>query len=198
MGIALASVWEQRVRKLASRLDLTLAPLAAETVTALTLGTVDLAVLPDHVATALAATVDLARFVHRPLFAERFVSVVRAGHRWAGRRPSARAFAGLDHVLVSPLGSGPGAVDELLALEGLERRIAYRVPSFAMALPIVAATDCVATVPERLVRHAFLPLAELRAPFVVPGYVLSSFWHPTRTHDPMHRWLRELLVTSLG
>jgi DNA-binding transcriptional LysR family regulator len=198
VGIALASAWERSVRPLAPRLDLTLAPLAAETVTALTLGTVDLAVLPDNVAAALAGTVDSARFVRRPLFEERFVSVVRTAHRWAGRRPSMRAFAGLEHVLVSPQGSGPGVVDELLALEGLERRIAYRVPSFAMALPIVAATDCVATVPERLVRHHVFPLAELRAPFTVPRYVLSSFWHPTRTHDPMHRWLRQLLVASLA
>ena len=198
VGIALANAWERCVRPLAPRLDLTLAPLAAETVTALTMGTVDLAVLPDTVATALAATVDAARFVRRPLFEERFVSVVRTAHRWAARRPSARAFAGLDHVLVSPQGSGPGVIDELLALEGLERRIAYRVHSFAMALPIVAATDCVATVPERLVRHSFLPLAQLRAPFAVPSYVLSSFWHPMRTQDTLHRWVRELLLASLA
>ncbi len=198
VGIALAHAWEQRVRPLAPGLDLTVAPLEVETVTALTLGTVDLAILPDHVAKTLAGTVDAARFVRRPLFEETFVSVVRAGHRWAGRRPTARAFARLDHVLVSPQGSGPGAVDELLAVHGLERRVAYRVPSFGMALPIVAATDCVTTVPARLVEHSFLPLAALRTPLVMPGLVLSAFWHPTRTQDPLHRWVRELVREAMN
>ncbi|MNT59863.1 HTH-type transcriptional regulator SyrM 1 [compost metagenome] len=61
---------------------------------------------------------------------------------------------------------------------------------------MLASTDLVAMVPERLVRDA-PALRLLEPPVEVPGYEMSMLWHERVHRDPAHRWLREQVVASL-
>jgi DNA-binding transcriptional LysR family regulator len=94
------------------------------------------------------------RFIQQKLFETDFVVTMRKRHPFA-RKPSLRRYCELRHVLVSQSGNSYGNVDEALAQHGLSRRVALTVPSFMMALVVLAETDLLGTLPRPLVsRHA--------------------------------------------
>jgi len=71
--------------------------------------------------------------------------------------------------------------------KGLERRIALIVPHFLSAPFIVARTDMLLSLPERIAQK-FLdlaPLSILSAPIDLPAYDLVMVWHPLRENDPV-------------
>src|SRR5262249_29148518 len=159
-------------------------------------GALDLVVIPDVGVPNLPKSLDMEQFVSRPLFDEDFVCIARPGHPAARKRLTPKEFAGLEHVLASPSGQVRGVVDPRLKERGLERRIAYRVQSFLVALQIPAFTDSVAVLPKRLVDASGQKWATLAPPFKIPGFTVMSAWHPLRTNDALHRWTRERLAQA--
>ncbi|TDF64200.1 LysR family transcriptional regulator [Cupriavidus sp. L7L] len=134
----------------------------------------------------------------RALFTERYVLAGRAGHPRLKRRPTLAQFCALEHVMVSPDGGGfSGVTDEALALAGMQRRVVLSVPHFLFVAAVLASTDLVAMVPQRLVRDA-PALRVVEPPVEVPGYEMSMLWHERVHRDPAHRWLREQIVASLS
>ena len=101
-------------------------------------------------------------------------------------------------MLVSPLGSGGGAVDLALETLGLERRVAVRTATFIAAPLIVSQSDCVATLPERLavLMAKGRGVVLLPPPVPVPGFALSMMFHERSRNDPAHVWLRDLFVET--
>ncbi len=65
-----------------------------------------------------------------PLFTERFVLIARQGHPALHGTLTPKAFAGLQHLLVSQKGDPTGIVDDVLREAGLSRRVAVTVPHF--------------------------------------------------------------------
>jgi DNA-binding transcriptional LysR family regulator len=61
---------------------------------------------------------------------------------------------------------------------------------------VLASTDMVAMLPERLARGA-PGLRVVDAPLEVPGYEMAMLWHERWHRDPAHRWLRERIAESL-
>jgi DNA-binding transcriptional LysR family regulator len=133
----------------------------------------------------------------RVLFDERYVLAGRAGHPRLRRRPTLAQFCALEHVVVSPGGGGfLGPTDEALARQGLTRRVVLSVPHFLFMMSVLAGTDVVAMLPERLARGA-PGLRVVEAPLEVPGYEMAMLWHERRHRDPGHRWLREWIAARL-
>ena len=67
-----------------------------------------------------------------------------------------------------------------------------------MALPVVAASDCVATLPELLVKHAAGAWVVRPPPVDLPLLTLIAAWHPSRTTDVIHKWMREKLIAAIA
>lgn len=133
----------------------------------------------------------------RTLFTERYVLVGRAGHPRLKRRPTASQFAELDHVIVSPDGGGfYGATDAALSAVGLKRHVVLSVPHFLFVMSVVASTDLVGMLPERLVQQTSA-LRVVDAPVEVPGFEMAMLWHDRVHRDPAHQWLREYLAASV-
>ncbi|SAK56591.1 LysR family transcriptional regulator [Caballeronia arationis] len=133
----------------------------------------------------------------RPLFTERYVLAGRAGHPRLKRRPTRSQFCALDHVIVSPDGGGfRGVTDEVLSEAGLTRRVVLSVPHFLFVMSVVANTDLVAMLPERLVRDS-PGLRIVEPPVDVPGYEMAMLWHERSHRDPAHSWLREHIAASV-
>lgn len=157
-------------------------------------GLLDLAIAPDlSVLPPIAGAVDYGELVAKPLYTRRFV-VAGAARRWPGPL-SLEAFLAARHVIVSFEGGGRGFVDELLAARGLSRRVALSVTSFTSAIQLVASTDLLATVPREI-----LPDGEVVAhppPIPVPPLPMLALWHPHRTTDPRHRFLREAVMRAV-
>lgn len=102
------------------------------------------------------------------------------------------------HMLISRTGTRVGLIDEWLAERGLARRIALIVPHFLSAPFIVAKTDMILSLPERIA-HGFVGLAPLSIvpiPIELPAYDLVMIWHPLHDPDPAHRWLRDQIVET--
>jgi DNA-binding transcriptional LysR family regulator len=134
------------------------------------------------------------------LFDERFVCLLREGHPRVGSRLSLKAYLELSHVLVAPMGYRGSVVDDLLVERGAEpRRVALTVPHFLVAPFIVAASDLVLTVPERVARRyaSALPLRRLAPPLEVPGFTISQLWHERMHHDAGHAFLRAAIAAEL-
>lgn len=129
---------------------------------------------------------------------EDFVVLMRPDHPAAGALDLA-TYAALPHLLVAPRGTPGGIVDTALAAHGLERRVAVRTRHFQTAPEIVAETDLVVTLPRRFaeVVAARLGLLTCEPPLSIPGFDLKVAWHERWQHDPGHRWVRELVATSL-
>ncbi|KPB70523.1 Regulatory protein [Pseudomonas syringae pv. maculicola] len=133
----------------------------------------------------------------RSLLHERYVLAGRRGHPALATKLSLKAFCDLEHAVMSPNGGGfVGSTDQALAAKGLERRVVLSVSNFNSLISALAHSDLVAVVPERLVRDE--PTLHVQAPpLVIPGFEMLMLW-PERLHrDPAHRWLRELIASTL-
>lgn len=130
------------------------------------------------------------------LYEERFVCLLRREHP-LGRKPlTFDRFCTLGHVLVTPQStSRTSFLDELLAQRGRSRRVAVAVSHFLVAPMVVAQSDLVLTVAERLGRRAAreLGLRVAPVPLDIFPFDIVMQWHPRHTHDPGHSFLREAM-----
>jgi DNA-binding transcriptional LysR family regulator len=132
------------------------------------------------------------------LWEEKNVCIAGKRHPLIRGRLTLREYAEAGHVAVFYKPQGPGVIDTLLAQKGRARRAVVTVPHFTSVPFIVAASDLIATVPERLAR-TFAPqlgLQVLAAPLAIPPFRLTALWHERLTADPAHRWLRGLLAEA--
>lgn len=134
----------------------------------------------------------------RRLITDRFVCVVRRDNPGVRKRLTLQRFLDLDHIQVAPRGRPGGYVDDVLHERGHARRVARAVPYFLTALQLVAHTDYVLTVSERVAAR-FAPALGLRImepPLELRPYALSLVWHPRCDGDASHRFLRDLFVAA--
>ena len=134
------------------------------------------------------------------LWEERNVCIARAKHPKIHGRLSLRRYTEAEHIAVFYKKQGLGVIDTLLAQKGHVRQTAIAVPHF-MSIPfLVAQTDFIATVPERLA-HKFsrqLKLQVLSIPIEMPPLRLTLLWHERFQADPAHQWLREQIINLSG
>jgi DNA-binding transcriptional LysR family regulator len=67
------------------------------------------------------------------------------------------------------------------------------VPSYLQALFLLRESDCLALVPERLVREA-RDLKARTLPFETHGIGLFLAFHPRSSGNPWHRWVTQNLL----
>ncbi len=134
----------------------------------------------------------------RQLLTDRFVCVVRKGHPVVGKRLTLEKFAGLAHLQVAPRGKPGGYVDDVLRERGFTRTVSRAVPYFLSAIQLVADTDYILTIPERIATRfaSAWSLEILEAPVNLRPYALSLVWHPRMDGDAGHRFLREVFVRA--
>ena len=71
-------------------------------------------------------------------------------------------------------------------------------PHFASLPFLVAGTNLIATVPERLAQQFArqLRLQVLPAPLALPPFRLTLLWHQRHHSDPAHQWLRQTFLQT--
>ncbi len=140
---------------------------------------------------------------HR-LYSETGAMAVRKDHPTIKGRISKSLFNAADHIdVLVTMGRG-GVVhsvfEGLLKREKLNRKVRMAVPSFAAAAVLVAATDCIACLPERVVvalkKH--LPIRLMPLPFSCPSFEAHLFWHPRTESDGASRRFRDVAITALS
>jgi DNA-binding transcriptional LysR family regulator len=130
----------------------------------------------------------------QPLWAERYVSVVRRGHPRISSDPTLRAFAAEKHVLVSIAGSGHAHQIMERELEAAIPRenVICRIPMFIGAAVLAKHSDAVATLPLSIatVLAEDLDLQVIRPPIRLPKIDIFQYWHDRFHRDPGNQWTR--------
>lgn len=167
--------------------------------------TVSCEVLDEHVFDNLdAGTLDLAiygrvapeRYCSEHLFSDRFVCIVAAEHPLAEQTSvSLSTYLRWPHLTID---IGQPWIDRALEALGVTRRVAVSVPYFALAPSILAGTDLLLTVPERVARKNADPAQTriLAAPRELIALQFYAVWHPRFDQDPSHSWLRGVVRSA--
>ena len=132
-------------------------------------------------------------FRHQDLCTEELVCIARAGHPEIQGQIDLDAYRHAEHVGVAVRAAQVSRIDAACAAHGFQRQIKVIVPNFLPMPFIIAATDCVATMPRRLLRLAppHLGLQVMALPFDLPTAIIRQFWAERNHHDPVCCWLRE-------
>lgn len=138
-----------------------------------------------------------ARFAARLLREEDFVILARAGHPFA-LAPTLPHYCAASHLVVSMTGDPHGFVDDALAAHGLSRRVALTVPSFFMALAVVAETGMIAAVPRGFAAayasRSGVTFSE--APLPLPRFRIQAVASKAALQDAGIAWLRDALLAA--
>lgn len=133
------------------------------------------------------------QYRHQDLCTEEFVCIVRSGHPSIQGQLSLEQYQQARHVGLAVRAAQLSKIDQACQPHGFQRQINVVVPNF-LAIPfIIAATDCIATMPRRLLRLApsHLGLQVLAPPLALPTPTIRQYW-PERNHqDTVCRWVRE-------
>jgi DNA-binding transcriptional LysR family regulator len=124
------------------------------------------------------------------LVSERHPAVRQAVTRaWDAER-----YLACEHVAPAPLHPGAaGIIDDVLAAQGLERRVMVHASHFSL-IPLMVARSLLVLTTGRLFCSRYLgtlPLAVLRCPIEFPPLHYYQLWHDLNHHAPMHRWFRD-------
>ncbi len=135
-----------------------------------------------------------ASLTRQVLTDERLCVVGRANHP-ALRRPELARLAKLPQLNISPRGGTRGSFERSTPLASLERNIVLYVPHYAAVPWVVAQSDLLAVLPERVARllATRFPLRLLELD-VGRRLRLQQLWHPRSHLLPANRWLRAQLL----
>ena len=134
-------------------------------------------------------------FYQQRLFSDRDACAVRRGTAVTKQISRKAEFLTAKHVAVVGREFSEDPVDTWLREEGCERNVALTVPHYLQALHVVAQSDLIAVIPERLIRaySTVLGLEVLAVPMDV-GTFDEYLLHPATKHaDPGCEWLRGVL-----
>lgn len=137
----------------------------------------------------------------RFLFHDAYVGVVREGHPiLEGKQVTAQNFAAFNHVRALQEGNGIELLSEELESRGLKRRIAVVVPSYPDAMRVVCRSQLIAVVTRTCLGNvrlegSTLALTSFDLPVPLPRFQVSAMWHPRMDADPVHRCLRNCIIS---
>lgn len=130
------------------------------------------------------------------IFRDRFVCIVDPANPllrdgWL----SLADLGALPHAVASFGHRGLNPAERALEELGVRRRVQVQVVGWLPVPFVVAGTDLVAIVPERLARRVAEPAGVLvvEPPFGNVELIEAAWWHPTRSDDPALCWLRGIL-----
>lgn len=151
----------------------------------------------DLAARRLDIAIDVAQPVspdiaHAALASDDFVVVARQPLKLTRER-----YFAAQHVIVSSRRTGRAVEDMAMAKLGLERQVVLRCQHYEAACKVVAASDCLLTMPRRQVRLSS-GLAVMAMPLALPDLELHAYWHRQRETEPALIWLREQLFCALA
>ncbi|WGW11684.1 LysR family transcriptional regulator [Saxibacter everestensis] len=178
-----------RLSAVASGVRLHVQPVLIDYVEHLRQDTIDLIVLPLEVAE------DVDDMSRSTLFIDRFVCAADANHPKDLNGITTELFSQLPYIAYRVNG-GPSNIDKQLDDLGVARSIEMTTESFLIAPFMLNGTSFIAMLHERLAKEV-QDVAGIRLyepPVPVQPITQTLFWHPRRTEDPAHRWLRELIV----
>lgn len=134
------------------------------------------------------------------LFSERYVCLVRKNHPTIGKKLTLDTFLAARHILVSTPFSGHRSIEDVMREHAISRKIALQILHFTILPQLLVTSDLVATVPSRVAQlfESWAPLRSFELPIGIPPFEVRMFWHEHQDDNPGHRWLREIIMSTVG
>lgn len=133
----------------------------------------------------------------RTLYEGEFATAQRKGHPRGIQPLDLDSYCASDHILISADGGGfSGIVDQTLSELGRRRNVRVSVQSYALAPLVLRQSDCLCTLPRRLLARFGGDLDIFEPPFDIPRFKVFMYWHPRNQDDTGHAWLREQIVKA--
>ncbi len=178
-----------RIAQLAPQIRVDVLRITSETPRALESGDIDLAIgyMPELE----------AGFYQQKLFEQSFACVVRRDHPRIDQHISKAMFLSERHVVITAPGMGHDLVEQGLAQQRVRRQVALSLPALPGLGNLLANTDLIATVPDR-VAQMLVKIAEVKTlptPFALPRFSIKQHWHTRYHNDPANQWLRSTVAT---
>ena len=153
----------------------------------LELGNVDLVITPDwHIPEHLK---------QKLVYTDDFVVLFRKGHALEKQKLELEDYLSARHLMVSPLGTVVGPIDEVLASRDQRRTVSVATPYFINVAEALLSSDLMLSIQRRaateLVKEHSLVQNEL--PIKVPPVNYFLFWHKRYDKDSVNCWLRKII-----
>jgi DNA-binding transcriptional LysR family regulator len=130
------------------------------------------------------------------LFEDRWVCLAAADNAAVRDGLTIETLAALPWVVHQDMQEHHPVLADLRA-RGLEPQARFSVSGFLVLAEVARTSEHLCLIPERLATRVAGPdLLVLEVPFDLPPIVETLWWPPALTHDPSHRWLRDLVVTT--
>jgi DNA-binding transcriptional LysR family regulator len=135
----------------------------------------------------------------KKLYGDDFVVLFRDGHPLQGRKLTLNKYLAASHMMVSPLGSGFGPIDEILHSRGRRRSVRLAVPYFMQVANALLESDLLLTLQRRACEELMksYPLQIAETPFQVLPVNYFLFWHRRYDKDSSNQWLRQVCLDIL-
>ncbi|MGO1543467.1 MAG: LysR family transcriptional regulator [Gulosibacter sp.] len=139
----------------------------------------------------------LADQPHLDLFEDEWVCIVDA-HSSLEEAPTSDELLARKWVHTLPVRDGMTPARRQLQTRGIDVQVVATTPYFHVVPDLVAGTDRVAVLPERVARRALVhgEIRIVQSPFELDPIRDAFWWHPSRGLDAGHRWLRGVLEAA--
>ncbi|MDN3702212.1 LysR family transcriptional regulator [Vibrio artabrorum] len=129
---------------------------------------------------------------HEVLSAEELVVVCRHDHPTIGDTIDMAQFLAHEHVVVARWHARKSLLSSDHFSELEKRRIVYRAAGVVEMLPVIEGSDAIGVMPISSVRCFAEKYAvkTLPLPFELEELDMCMIWHPSRTNETSHQWLR--------
>lgn len=138
-------------------------------------------------------------FRQRRLESQGFACLMRAGHPRRVKRLTLNDFLALEHAVVRAEGRSQEVLERFLERRRIRRKVVLVTPHFLSIPFIIARSDLVATIPEKMAAYFATvspDLAVATLPFDTVTFDLKLHWHRRFDNEPRSRWLREQFIRS--
>ncbi len=136
-------------------------------------------------------------FYQQLLIESKFTGVVSKDHPEIGEEIDLPHYERVRHLAIRNQTSGFYIVKKYIEDLGVKRKFAAKLPNYASAAAILAATNCFMTTPmsvaDMLMKQGCLK--KVRLPFELPTIKFMQHWHARQDADPGNKWLRNLIST---
>ena len=131
------------------------------------------------------------------LYREEFVCVFRGDS--SIRELSVADYLKRSHILVSLRNDFQGSYDTILQGQQQSRQVIWSTPHFIAVPFLLANSDCVALLPNRMAQQCAkaMNLKILPPPIPIEGFAVSMVWHQRNTNNLGHQWLRQQIVDAV-
>jgi DNA-binding transcriptional LysR family regulator len=125
---------------------------------------------------------------------------VRKNHETIGEHMTLAEFNNARQVNVSSAYSGHGLVEEALLGVGIKRHFALQIPHFAILSHVIAHSDLVAILPERVARlfESYEQVQSFEIPVGIAPFFVRIHWHKHDRSSAADTWFRNLVAEALG